>query len=921
MSNFTSSGTLPRKKRRRRFDLASRVDQDFREDSSTGARTRGLYCGSASRGGASRHTRGGGGFLGGPSLHILCAISENLARETCIASVDVGDTRQMHICKQANGQAYSETLMSLEHLQPHEIILNEGRKNSPLARKLMEQYEETDTVVKFVSRAFFDQAKGATLLEHVARNYDAASLEDFIILSSSYALLQYTQSCLGISLVKGSIQVYSSTGSNLLIIDRTTLAQLEVLINLKNGKGKQSLVGAIDHTKTQVGSRLLRTNLMFPPSQIATIEARLELVESFCNNEEFFYTTMEHLQALPGLEKMLTSLAHKPVSSKASSNLRLASRSIDAIISIKSVLEQLPKFAQDLESFLPDQIDDNQTRRTDRSSLYIGLGMSQAGTANSTHALLPQHLLRAIIENFLGPDLANLHAEIEKIIDPNIIFRRDSQGMRHQECFALKCDENDILHKWRQNFRQNVDEIYKKADHYAELHDIHVTVKYTTMRGYFLSVPDIVSTSLPDVFIHPSVCGKSIYCTTEEVSHLNQQASKDVQEILTTTHERIQGILDIGRQHYEQIASVVDAVAILDMCHSFADAVCLSKEPWCRPHLVDFDGAEQEENHEEFKRQDHGKDMMIIRGGRYCIDTKTAFPSTTDVFVPNDVVVTEKNRLTLITGINGSGKSTYLKQIGLLVILAQCGCYVPAEEATILIRTRLVSRIGSSDDQEHNISSFLMEMKETASLCQYSGAGTLVLIDELGRATSNEDGVAIAWSVAEHLLKTRCMAFFVTHYPQLTKLANIYGGVENTFLEATIDSNDKGGITYSHKVKVGSCKLMTDHGVRLAYHCGWHENLYDDAVKLQKLVAAGLPDEFTYEDENSCQNFEEANKVLGKLVSELANSDLLEDSPTRFAENLSVLQEHIAQQIKPDILLAMQQLLTDECGKGPYSSE
>ena len=114
--------------------------------------------------------------------------------------------------------------------------------------------------------------------------------------------------------------------------NETTLSQLEVLVNQKDGKSKQSLVGTIDHTKTSVGASFLRTNLMFPTTQIATIESRLELVDSLTSSEEFFYTTLEHLQALPGLEKMLTSLVLKPKASKPSTALRLAARSIDAIV-------------------------------------------------------------------------------------------------------------------------------------------------------------------------------------------------------------------------------------------------------------------------------------------------------------------------------------------------------------------------------------------------------------------------------------------------------------------------------------------------------------------------------------------------------------------------------------------------------------
>ena len=125
-----------------------------------------------------------------------------------------------------------------------------------------------------------------------------------------------------------------------------------------------------------------------------------------------------------------------------------------------------------------------------------------------------------------------------------------------------------------------------------------------------------------------------------------------------------------------------------------------------------------------------------------------------------------------------SGKSTYLKQVALITILAHCGSYVPASEASIPIRDQICTRIGSADDQEHNISSFLREMKETAMICNNTTERSLFLLDELGRATSNEDGVAIAWAVSEFLLTKRAMTFFVTHHPQISKLAEVYPNVQ-----------------------------------------------------------------------------------------------------------------------------------------------
>lgn len=162
-----------------------------------------------------------------------------------------------------------------------------------------------------------------------------------------------------------------------------------------------------------------------------------------------------------------------------------------------------------------------------------------------------------------------------------------------------------------------------------------------------------------------------------------------------------------------------------------------------------------------------------------------------------------------------------MKQIAITVILAHCGSYVPAEEAYIPIRDRICTRIGTTDDQEHNISTFMQEMKDTAFICKNATDKSLILIDELGRATSNEDGVAIAWAIGEFLLVKRAMTFFVTHYPQLCRMADVYPNVQNQHLGAISATDNSNEVLYTHKIMPGPCDMSADYGVDMASSCGW----------------------------------------------------------------------------------------------------
>ena len=553
-------------------------------------------------------------------VHIVCAVSENLARETCVASMDAGSPVSIFVTKQGNGQTYAETVAYLEMLKPDEILLNDGRRNSQLARKIMElfavssvsndnpmnehqqqanrrkkddpdsRYGELDgsTVVKFISRACFDQTKGAELLTRIAReeSYDPTMVEEYILLSSTHAVLQYVQQCLGATFMKNSVHLsINSGGNNRMMIDRATMLQLELLVNAKTGKVKDSLIGTIDCTKTTVGSRLLRSNLMSPPARVDTINTRLEMVDLFLSDAEFFYAVLEHLNQLPDVDKMLSNIMLVPRkghhnASNIDGNLvneRTASKGISALVYIKSTLQALPSFAGILQNHLQaitnSQQNDRTTREdltvvTDRSSILVGLG------GGVTHVSLHRHhLLNAIIYAMTQPALTTVLNAISETFTETTTFTRNNNAMRHQECFALKCEEDGMMSVLRKAFLANVDDIYKKADEYAEVYGLSVSVRYSSSRGYYIAVPADIGTDLPIVFLQPAKSGRFINCTTEEINSLNTRAQDNVHDLLLMTHDRIQEVMSVAREHYDAIATLCDSVALLDMCHSFADIV------------------------------------------------------------------------------------------------------------------------------------------------------------------------------------------------------------------------------------------------------------------------------------------------------------------------------------------------------------
>ena len=169
-------------------------------------------------------------------------------------------------------------------------------------------------------------------------------------------------------------------------------------------------------------------------------------------------------------------------------------------------------------------------------------------------------------------------------------------------------------------------------------------------------------------------------------------------------------------------------------------------------------------------------------------------------------------------GPNGAGKSTLLRQTAVIVVLAQVGGYVPADAAALPLRRSLLSRLGTCDDLENNLSTFMVEMRETAQILRQTsgdkGSGALVLIDELGRATSNRDGIAIAYAVAEALASTDALTMFITHFPQLARLAAGSPGVRLAHLSARLGGD--GSVGFDHTLCPGKSDLDNDYGLSAA---------------------------------------------------------------------------------------------------------
>jgi len=258
-----------------------------------------------------------------------------------------------------------------------------------------------------------------------------------------------------------------------------------------------------------------------------------------------------------------------------------------------------------------------------------------------------------------------------------------------------------------------------------------------------------------------------------------------------------------------------DALALLDMLCSFA-AVAESNR-YCRPSMSEAR-------------------VLNIKDGRHPVLEQ-------DIdFIPNDTHLDpdEDVSMLLVTGPNMAGKSTYIRQVALIVVMAQMGCFVPASSATVGICDRIFTRVGASDELYRGRSTFLVEMAETANILNNATKRSLIVLDEIGRGTSTFDGLAIAWAVTEHIhQRIGARTLFATHYHELTRIAKTHPGVKNLCVAVT---EHRGKVVFLHTIKEGAADRS--YGISVAQLAG----IPDEVVERANEVLMQLEEQSQYSD-------------------------------------------------------------------------
>ena len=349
----------------------------------------------------------------------------------------------------------------------------------------------------------------------------------------------------------------------------------------------------------------------------------------------------------------------------------------------------------------------------------------------------------------------------------------------------------------------------------------NLKVEYNRVHGFYIEVSRTQSDKVPDDYRRRQTLKNAERYITPELKTFEDKALSAQERALAREKLLYEELLELLQPSIAALMNIARALAQLDLLATFAE----------RAQALDFrmPGLSDEP-------------MITIAGGRHPV-----VEAQIDAFIANDTQLAATRRMLLVTGPNLGGKSTYMRQVALIALLAHCGSFVPARSATIGALDQIFTRIGAADDLAGGRSTFMVEMTEAAYILHHATPASLVLMDEIGRGTSTFDGLALAWAIARHLLATnRSLALFATHYFELTRLVHEFSEIANVHLDA-VEHGDH--IVFLHSLEEGPASQS--YGLEVAQLAGVPQGVIRAArthlreLEQQSVNQARQPDLFT----------------------------------------------------------------------------
>lgn len=335
-------------------------------------------------------------------------------------------------------------------------------------------------------------------------------------------------------------------------------------------------------------------------------------------------------------------------------------------------------------------------------------------------------------------------------------------------------------------------------------------VGYNQVFGYYIEITRSNLGSVPEHYIRKQTLANAERYFTPELKEYEAKVLGAEDKIRQREYDLFCALRDKAASHGDELRTIARCLSELDVLCGFSEGA--TRNSWTRPRITP-------------------ENRLEVEGGRHPVVER----SVDNRFVPNSLAIDGTDRLIVLTGPNMSGKSTYLRQNALIVVMAQMGCYVPASSATVGITDRVFTRVGASDDLHLGQSTFMVEMSEAANILRFATPRSLVVLDEIGRGTSTYDGLALAQAIAEYLYhESQCKTLFATHFHELTKLARRLKGCRNYRVAVR---EDRETIVFLHRIVPGGADRS--YGIHVASLAGVPEPVLARAKTLLEKLERG----------------------------------------------------------------------------------
>ncbi len=655
----------------------------------------------------------------------------------------------------------------------YQSLLDELARVSPaevlISDTQAEKFHGISGALNYDSYAFLPEQAVFTLCEH----FKVKSLDGFgcgqmpQAIAAAGAIVHYLKHQLRRK-IDHLTSLRSDPPAHHVALDAATQTNLE-LVESRSIRDT-SLLAVLDRTVTPMGGRKLRAWILRPLRNLPGLECRQQMIADLLQEPDLLGSIRSELKAIRDIERAAGRL------SQASGNPR-------DLVALKNSLQQLPKLKSELGKLI-------ERTSFGRAGSPSPPAIQETDVGAPGGRALPVHLQNEIHEM---PALAEKLTSAV-VDDPPIAVK---EGGIFRDGYDA---DLDTLRQASRDGKNWISQLQEREIAATKIKSLKV--RYNSVFGYFIEVTKSNLGSVPGHYTRKQTTVGGERFITPELKEMEAKILGADERARQLEYQLLQKLRDEILQELGLIQQTAAAIAIVDVICALAETARLYR--YCRPQLND-------------------SLRLVIKDGRHPVLDQNLVE---EKFVPNDTMLDgEMARLAIITGPNMAGKSTYIRQVALIVLMAQIGSFVPAESAEIGLVDRIFTRVGANDDLARGQSTFMVEMNETSNIVNNATERSLVILDEIGRGTSTFDGLSIAWSVAEFLHdKIKARTLFATHYHELTKLAAERDGVSN-YNVAVREWNDQ--IIFLRKIVPGGADKS--YGIHVARLAGIPKEILDRA--------------------------------------------------------------------------------------------